>query len=139
MGIFTGILCFLCFLLLLAKAASRKFGLKKADRLFMKLHKPLSAVLFLLCPAHIFFVLRTPRAIWLSQTVRLPRAARLSQTARLPGYLSGGCLFLCMLVLITLCHTCRDEKRKLKQHRILSALMLICALVHIGIGIFYAP
>lgn len=133
MGIFTGILCFLCFLLLLAKAVSRKFGLKKADRLFMKLHKPLSAVLFLLCPVHIFFVLRTPRAIWLSQTVRL------SQTARLPGYLSGGCLFLCMLVLITLCHTCRDERRKLKQHRILSAMMLICALVHIGIGIFYAP
>lgn len=95
MGIFTGILCFLCFLLLLAKAVSRKFGLKKADRLFMKLHKPLSAVLFLLCPVHIFFVLRTPRAIWLSQTARLPRATQLSQTARLPGYLSGGCLFLC--------------------------------------------
>ena len=134
MGIFTGTLCFLCFLLLLAKAVSRKFGLKKADRLFMKLHKPLSAVLFLLCPVHIFFVLRTPRAIWLSQT-----ATQLSQTARLPGYLSGGCLFLCMLVLITLCHTCRDERRKLKQHRILSAMMLICALVHIGIGIFYTP
>ena len=105
MGIFTGTLCFLCFLLLLAKAVSRKFGLKKADRLFMKLHKPLSAVLFLLCPVHIFFVLRTPRAIWLSQTARLPRATQLSQTARLPGYLSGGCLFLCMLVLITMCHT----------------------------------
>lgn len=139
MGIFTGTLCFLCFLLLLTKAVSRKFGLKKADRLFMKLHKTLSAVLFLLCPAHIFFALRTPRAIWLSQTAGLSQATRLFQTARLPGYLSGGCLFLCMLVLITLCHTCRDERRKLKQHRILSAMMLICALVHIGIGKFYAP
>ena len=126
MGIFTGILCFLCFLLLLAKAASRKFGLHKADRLFMKLHKPLSGALFLLCPVHIFFLLR------------VPRTAQLSRMARLPGYLSGGCLFLCMLVLIILCHTCRDEKRKLKQHRILSAVMLGCALIHIGIGLFSA-
>lgn len=97
MGIFTGTLCFLCFLLLLAKAVSRKFGLKKADRLFMKLHKPLSAVLFLLCPVHIFFVLRTPRAIWLSQTARLPRATQLSQTARLPGYLSEAACFCACL------------------------------------------
>ena len=36
-GNFTGTLCFLCFLLLLTKAVSRKFGLK-ADRFFMKLH-----------------------------------------------------------------------------------------------------
>ena len=132
MGIFMGILCFLCFLLLLAKAASRKFGLHKADRLFMKLHKPLSGALFLLCPVHIFFVLRVTRTAQISRTAQFPR------TARLPGYLSGGCLFLCMLVLITLCHTCRDEKRKLKQHRILSAVMLGCALIHIGIGLFSA-
>lgn len=150
MGIFMGILCFLCFLLLLAKAASRKFGLHKADRLFMKLHKPLSGALFLLCPVHIFFVLRVTRTaqssrmarpsqvMWLSRTAQISWTAESPRSARFPGYLSGGCLFLCMLVLITLCHTCRDEKRKLKQHRILSAVMLGCALIHIGIGLFSA-
>lgn len=123
-GIITGLICLLCFCLLLAKALTRKYGLRRADRLFMKLHKPASGLLLLGCAAHmilVFPVLRMRHVIVL---------------------ITGVCAVLCYLLLIVFCHrggprllSAKHEENpaayKLRLHRIMSVIMLCLITVHI--------
>lgn len=57
MGIITGYICLFCFCILLLKALSRKMNLHNADRILMKLHKTFSALLLVCCLAHILSVI----------------------------------------------------------------------------------
>jgi len=56
MGIFSGVLCLICFCLLSAKAVTAKLHLKKMDKILLKVHKPASVFLILMCVIHILSV-----------------------------------------------------------------------------------
>lgn len=113
MGILTGFLCLLCFCLLGAKGITRKFGLSAADNFFMKLHKPLSAALLIIGLIHLICALS------------------LIKTRHISVYLSGAAILITLVLLITLCHICRDDRLRLKQHRLLTCIMLLCIVLHI--------
>ena len=129
-GIITGYICLFCFCILLAKALTRKLGIQKADRLFMKLHKPASGILLIACTVHMILVypilkMRNPAVI-----------------------VTGICAVVTYLLLIIFCHNSgfrilsKNLKKnisdpatyKLRLHRVLSLIMLVCIAVHI---IFY--
>ena len=126
-GIITGYICLFCFCILLAKALTRKLGIQKADRLFMKLHKPASGILLIACTVHMILVypilkMRNPAVI-----------------------VTGICAVVTYLLLIIFCHNSgfrllqkrQTEKilnpaaYKLRLHRILSVIMLACIATHI--------
>lgn len=113
MSILTGLLCLLCFCLLSVKGITRKFGLSAADALFMKLHKPLSAALLIIGLIHLICALS------------------LIKTRHISVYLSGAAILITLVLLITLCHICRDDRLRLKQHRLLTCIMLLCIVLHI--------
>ena len=129
-GIITGYICLFCFCILLAKALTRKLGMQKADRLFMKLHKPASGILLIACTVHMILVfpvlkMRNPAVI-----------------------VTGICAVVTYLLLIIFCHNSgfrilsKNLKKnvsepaayKLRLHRVLSLIMLVCIAAHI---IFY--
>ncbi len=116
MGILLGWLCLFCFLGLVAKGLARKAGMKRANMVLMKLHKPLSGGFILLGGGHILAVMPVFRA----------RAGGL--------YLSGVVVFWAAIVLILLCHMMhRDKGGWLRWHQVLTAVMLLGILFHIVI------
>ena len=159
MGIITGFICLFCFCILLLKALSRKMNLHHADRILMKLHKPVSALLLVCGPAHILSVI----------SVLQMRNALVSIT--------GILAIAVYILLIFLCHTqgsagklqtpdselinhptrnateqqniqhrrrspkniCKHiygfmiRGNKLRCHRIMSAVMLLCIVDHITV------
>lgn len=107
MGIFSGILCFICFCLLSAKAAAAKLHLEKMDKILMKIHKPVSAFLILSCFVHILCVIP------------------ILENRNFLVTVSGIIIVSFMILLICLCHMIRDRKQKLSWHRILTILMAV--------------
>lgn len=115
MGIVSGILCLICFCLLAAKAVTaRLLHLKRADRAFMKLHKPVSAFLFVLCFLHILFVF----SVLKSRSMFVVA--------------SGAAGVLLMFLLICLCHLIKDRKKKMWWHRALTILTAVCLMGHVA-------
>lgn len=114
MGIVSGILCLICFCLLAAKAVTARLHLKRADRAFMKLHKPVSALLFVLCFLHILFVFSVLKSRSMLVVV------------------SGAVGVLLMFLLICLCHLIKDRKKKMWWHRALTILMAVCLMGHVA-------
>lgn len=112
MGIFSGILCFICFCLLSAKAASAKLHLKRLDRILIKLHKPVSAFLIITCTVHILY------------------AIPILKNRDSLVVISGIANVVLMVVLICLCHVIKDRKKKMLWHRILTILMAIGIIGH---------
>ena len=114
MGIILGWLSLICFLGLLAKAVTRKLRLKKANMVFMKIHKPLSVAFLVFCLIHFLVVLPV------------------FQTRAFGLYVTGIVIFTIAFLLIILCHTMKKAKDKqIKWHRILSAGILFFAIIHI--------
>lgn len=105
MGIFLGILCLICFCLLLAKAVTAKLHLKKIDKMLLKVHKPVSVFLFIICLIHIICVVP------------------ILKNRNLLVMVSGIVSVTFMVLLVCLCHMIKDRKRKILWHRILAALM----------------
>lgn len=105
MGIFTGMLCFICFCMLSAKAATAKLHFKKMDKMLMKVHKPASACLVLICFVHIVCV--------------VPIIKSRSLFVVVLGIVTA----VWMVLLICLCHVQKEKKKKMWWHRILTALM----------------
>lgn len=112
MGIVSGILCLFCFCLLSAKAATAKLHLKRADRLLMKLHKPISACLVILCLVHFVFVMPVLKS-------RSPFVAG-----------TGAAIIALMILLIYFCHRIKDQTKKMAWHRRLTILMAIGIIGH---------
>jgi len=116
MGIVLGYVCLVCFIGLSAKAVMRKAGIHKGNRLFGKLHKPFSAGLLASGIGHFLFVFPVLRM----------RAWGVTGT--------GIAVFFVGILLITLCHVMTKEGvRWLQVHRILTAVMLICLVGHMGV------
>ena len=112
MGIFLGFLCLLSFGILAAKAVTKRLHIDKTDRLFMRAHKPVSALCFILCLLHMIFVL----PVWKGRSLFVLGS----------GFLSAAVIFL----LIILCHTIKDGKKKMRWHRGLTLLALLCVICH---------
>ena len=112
MGIFSGILCFICFCLLSAKAATAKLHFKKMDKILIKIHKPVSVFLIITCFAHIFCV--------------VPILKNRNFLVVILGIVSVAF----MVLLICLCHVIKDRKKKILWHRILTILMAIGIIGH---------
>lgn len=115
MGIVLGFVCIFLFLLLCAKALTRKFHLKRADAFLFKLHKPVSVLLILVCLFHIIAVLPVIKTRHILLTV------------------SGICAIFFMILLIILCHKAKPKALKLRLHRIFAFLMALAIIFHIGI------
>lgn len=112
MGIFSGILCLICFCLLSAKAATAKLHLKKMDKMLIKVHKPVSVFLIITCFVHIFYV--------------VPILKNRNSLVVISGIVSVAF----MVLLIFLCHAIKDRKKKILWHRILTILMAIGIIGH---------
>lgn len=112
MGIFSGILCVICFCVLSAKAATARLNLKKADNMLMKAHKPVSAFLIIVFLTHIFNVVA------------------LLKNRSLSVAFSGTVTAVLMVLLICLCHIIKDQTKKMIWHRIFTVLMAIGIIVH---------
>lgn len=116
MGIILGFLCLFCFCLLITKALTRKLHLKKLDKFLMKAHKPVCAAFIIICILHIIFVLPVLK------------------TRHMYVFLTGIATVVVMILLIVLCHIIKqDRSLKIRWHRILSAVMLLCIIGHIVI------
>lgn len=115
MGIFMGYLCLLCLLLLAAKFAARKTKREKVNSFFEKLHKPVSCIFLLLCVIHLFFVFPVLKGRNLLVTV------------------SGIIGFGIAILLILLCHTIKDGKRKMFWHRTLTIVLLAVVVFHVTV------
>lgn len=112
MGIFSGILCLICFCLLSAKAATAKLHLKKLDKMLIRVHKPVSVFLIITCFVHIFYV--------------VPILTNRNSLVVISGIVSVAF----MVLLIFLCHAIKDRKKKILWHRILTILMAIGIIGH---------
>lgn len=112
MGIFFGILCLICFCLLSAKAVTAKLSFKKMDKMLLKAHKPVSALLIITCLIHIIYVIP------------------ILKNRSLSVMISGIVTVVFMVLLICLCHMIRDRKKKILWHRIITVLMAISIIGH---------
>ena len=108
----TGILCFICFCLLSAKAATAKLHFKKMDKMLIKIHKPVSVFLIITCFVHIFCV--------------VPILKNRNLLVVILGIVS----VTFMVLLICLCHVIKDRKKKILWHRIMTFLMAIGIIGH---------
>lgn len=116
MGIVTGYLCVICLCILTVKAITRKCKLKKADKVLMKLHKPVSVIFIVLCLLHVIFV--------------FPVLKNRDLMVNISG-IAGVCA---VILIVCLCYFMKNGRKKLKCHRLLAVLMAVCAVGHI---IFY--
>ena len=129
-GIITGYICLFFFSILLIKVLTRKLGMQKSDSFFMKLHKPASGILLIACTVHMILV---------SPVLKMRNPAVI---------VAGICAIVTYLLLIIFCHNSgfrilsKNLKKnvsnlatyKLRLHRVLSLIMLVCIAAHI---IFY--
>lgn len=113
MGIILGFASLFFFLLLSAKALTKRLHFHKADNMLMRAHKAFSGLLFLGCFMHILFVFPVLKNRNVSVMV------------------SGLAAVLSMFLLTALCHMIKDAPRKMQWHRILDMVMLLCLLLHI--------
>lgn len=105
-----------CFLLLSAKALTKRLKLDKLDKWLMKAHKMFSGLLFILCLLHIVFVFPV------------------LQNRDVFVVVSGVAAVIFMILLIALCHMIKDAQTKMRWHRILDIAMLLCLFGHV---VFY--
>ena len=110
----TGILNLILFATLLLKGPIRKYGSDELNSHFFKLHKPASGIVCLTIPLHLFFVWNTIPEHWLHSIFGIIAAVE-------------------YLVLVTLCHTMKDQTEKMHWHRILSLLLLVLLASHVMI------
>lgn len=115
MGIVLGFVCFLLFLLLCAKALTRKLHLTKANAFLLKIHKPVCVLLVILCACHFILVLPVLDTRYKVLTI------------------SGICAIIFMVLLIVLGHKIKTPAKRLRYHRIFSCLMGLTIIGHIVI------
>lgn len=113
MGILLGYLCVVAFILLAVKAIAHHCHWKKLDIILMKIHKPLSAVMLILCLLHFIVVIPV------------------LQNRALPVNISGIVIVVLTLLLICLCHAIKDRTKKMRWHRILTVFILAGIVIHI--------
>ena len=113
MGIILGYLCVIAFMLLAVKAIAHHCHWKKLDKFLMKIHKPLSVVVMILCLIHFIVVIPV------------------LQNRAMPVNVSGIVIVVLALLLIYLCHAIKDRDKRMRWHRMLTIFILIGIVVHI--------
>ncbi|NCB32679.1 MAG: hypothetical protein EOM64_02150 [Erysipelotrichia bacterium] len=108
----TGILNLVLFAILLLKGPIRKYGSRELNRFFFRLHKPVSGIVCLTVPVHLFYIWNAAGTYPLHSFFGIAAAAE-------------------YLVLVTLCHTMKNQTVKMRWHRILSALLLALLAGHV--------
>lgn len=117
MGIVLGYISFLCGVLLLLKAVTRKLKWKKLDRILMRGHKWLCVAMVVTCLAHIVYV--------------IPVMANRSKGVKITGAIA----VLLIIAIIVFCHAVKKKEKNLRWHRILSAAMMVVVVWHIVVSI----
>lgn len=115
MGILTGFLCLLCFLLLFIKILTHRLHLERADRILLKVHKYICTLFLVLIPIHIVLVF----PVWKMRNIYVQ--------------ITGICAAVMLILIIIVCHIVRDKVKNIFLHRILSVFMLFCIIFHIAI------
>lgn len=115
MGIVLGFFSLICFCLLSVKFITRICRLKKADRFFMKIHKPISAVLLICVFLHIALVFRVLKSR--------------NGFVTISGIISS----LLMILLIFLCHVIKDKRKRIYLHRVLTVITALFIAGHIAV------
>lgn len=113
MGIILGFLCLLFFCVLSAKAITRIFHWKKADRFLMKIHKGVSLLMLAGVILHVIFVLPVLK------------------NRHIFVIITGIAAIIFLIFLICSCHMIKDRKKRLLWHRILAAAMAVSIVAHI--------
>ncbi len=115
MGILTGYISAVLFLLLCAKYITKRINRPSADALLRRLHKPASGLFLIFCILHIWFV--------------IPVLDKRNITV----ICSGIAVMSMAVVLIVMCHRIKDAEKKMLWHRRLSIMVLAVLLVHIAV------
>lgn len=112
MGIVTGYICLICFVLLAGKYVARKTNHQQINTFIKKIHKPVSGIFLLTCIIHFILVLKV-----LDTRSKMVIAS---------GIISLGVAIL----LVLLCHITRDGKKKMFWHRMLTIVLLLVTIFH---------
>ena len=112
MGIILGYLCAVCFILLASKAISRRFHFTKLDKIMMRIHKPLSVAMLVLCIVHFIVVIPV------------------LQTRNLLVNLSGIIMMIVIILLIASCHMIKQREKRMWWHRFLTIVIVILLVGH---------
>ena len=114
MGLITGYINVLCFILLGVKYPLRRLRFHKVNAFFMKLHEGASGLLFISAIAHLVFVFKKltlyPAAMWLA----------------------GCAAFALVFWIIAACHMMKDRAKRMDWHRWLSLALCIAIAVHMA-------
>lgn len=113
MGIILGYLCAICFILLAGKAITHRCHFTKLDKVLMRLHKPLSAVMLVLSIVHFIVVIPV------------------LQTRSMMVNLSGFAMLVVVILLIGLCHMIKQREKRMWWHRCLTIVIAVLLVGHI--------
>ena len=113
MGIILGYLCAICFILLAGKAITHRCHFTKLDKVLMRLHKPLSAVMLVLSIVHFIVVIPV------------------LQTRSMLVNLSGIAMLVVVILLIGLCHMIKQREKRMWWHRCLTIVIAVLLVGHI--------
>lgn len=112
MGIVLGYVTLVCLCILFTKALTRKLHVKRADKILMKIHKPICVVALICCCFHTVLVLPVlkTRSVYI--------------------WITGIAAVVVAVLLILFCHMIKEREQRLRWHRILSVMMLGIIICH---------
>ncbi|MGN0279308.1 MAG: FMN-binding protein [Lachnospiraceae bacterium] len=113
MGILTGYISFVCFILLAAKYVARKTKNYKVDHFLKGLHKPVSCIFFISAVLHLFLVLPVLKG------------------RSLPVTVSGSISIVFAILLVLLCHIIKNGQKKMFWHRMMTDALLVTIILHV--------
>ncbi len=113
MGIVTGYICLISFMVLALKFVARKAKLNKVNRFLQIIHKPVSCIFFAAGVLHFIIVLPVLEGRNMFVTI------------------SGIIALAFAIVLVVLCHTIKNGQKKMHWHRMMTVLILMLLVVHV--------
>lgn len=111
-----GYSCFVSTVILAAKFFTRKIRHRKTDDFFWKLHKPVSGIFLLTCIMHVMIQISA------------------LNTKSIQVLISGIFGLASALILIAACHMIKEQKLKMRLHRILTVFLAGAAVIHLVCG-----
>ena len=113
MGIVTGYICLISFMVLALKFVARKAKFNRVNRFLQIIHKPVSCIFFATGVLHFIIVLPVLKGRNIFVTI------------------SGIIALAFAIVLVVLCHTIKNGQKKMHWHRMMTVLILMLLVVHV--------
>lgn len=113
MGIITGYICLISFMVLALKFVARKAKFNRVNRFLQIIHKPVSCIFFATGVLHFIIVLPVLKGRNIFVTI------------------SGIIALAFAIVLVVLCHTIKNGQKKMHWHRMMTVLILMLLVVHV--------